>query len=93
MIDSVRTLVMVDDHAGFRSSVRELLELDAFEVVGQAVTNVTRHASASTLTITAEHDGSRVMVCVVDDGIGDGTRVESAPGGGTSVIGELPCES
>ena len=36
MIDSVRTLVIVDDHAGFRSSARELLELDAFEVVGEA---------------------------------------------------------
>ena len=32
----MRTLVIVDDHAGFRSSARELLELDAFEVVGEA---------------------------------------------------------
>ena len=36
MIGSVRTLVIADDHAGFRSSARELLELDAFEVVGEA---------------------------------------------------------
>jgi DNA-binding NarL/FixJ family response regulator len=36
MIDSVRTLVIVDDHAGFRSSARELLELDEFSVVGEA---------------------------------------------------------
>ena len=32
----MRSLVIVDDHAGFRSSARELLELDAFEVVGEA---------------------------------------------------------
>ena len=32
----MRTIVIVDDHAGFRSSARELLELDAFEVVGEA---------------------------------------------------------
>jgi DNA-binding NarL/FixJ family response regulator len=32
----VRTLVIVDDHAGFRASARELLELDEFEVVGEA---------------------------------------------------------
>jgi DNA-binding NarL/FixJ family response regulator len=36
MIESVRTLVIVDDHAGFRTSARALLELDAFEVVGEA---------------------------------------------------------
>lgn len=32
----MRTLVIVDDHAGFRTSARELLELDDFEVVGEA---------------------------------------------------------
>jgi DNA-binding NarL/FixJ family response regulator len=36
MIDSVRTLVIVDDHAGFRASARALLELDDFAVVGEA---------------------------------------------------------
>jgi DNA-binding NarL/FixJ family response regulator len=33
---TVRTLVIVDDHAGFRTSARALLELDQFEVVGEA---------------------------------------------------------
>jgi DNA-binding NarL/FixJ family response regulator len=32
----VRTLVIVDDHAGFRASARELLELDQFAIVGEA---------------------------------------------------------
>jgi DNA-binding NarL/FixJ family response regulator len=36
MIDGVRTLVIVDDHAGFRASARELLELDEFDVIGEA---------------------------------------------------------
>lgn len=36
MIESMRTLVIVDDHTGFRSSARALLELDEFEVVGEA---------------------------------------------------------
>jgi DNA-binding NarL/FixJ family response regulator len=36
MIESMRTLVIVDDHAGFRVSARELLELDEFEVIGEA---------------------------------------------------------
>jgi DNA-binding NarL/FixJ family response regulator len=38
MIGSVRTLVIVDDHAGFRASARALLELDDFAVVGEAET-------------------------------------------------------
>jgi DNA-binding NarL/FixJ family response regulator len=31
-----RTLVIVDDHAGFRSFARALLEVEGFEVVGEA---------------------------------------------------------
>jgi DNA-binding NarL/FixJ family response regulator len=31
-----RTVLIVDDHAGFRSGARELLEVDGFEVVGEA---------------------------------------------------------
>ena len=50
MIDSVRTLVIVDDHAGFRSSARELLELDAFEVVGEAGNGAEALAAVGRLT-------------------------------------------
>jgi two-component system response regulator EvgA len=32
----VPTVVIVDDHRAFRASVRKLLELDGFEVVGEA---------------------------------------------------------
>jgi len=46
----VRTLVIVDDHAGFRSSARELLELDAFEVVGEAGDGASGVAAARRLT-------------------------------------------
>jgi DNA-binding NarL/FixJ family response regulator len=31
-----QTLLIVDDHAGFRQAVRALLELDGYEVVGEA---------------------------------------------------------
>ena len=31
-----RTVLIVDDHAGFRAGVRALLEADGFEVVGEA---------------------------------------------------------
>jgi DNA-binding NarL/FixJ family response regulator len=36
IIEAVRTLVIVDDHSGFRASARALLELDDFSVVGEA---------------------------------------------------------
>ena len=37
-IGSLRsTVLIVDDHAGFRASARALLEADGFEVVGEAV--------------------------------------------------------
>jgi DNA-binding NarL/FixJ family response regulator len=31
-----KTVVIVDDHAGFRASARRLLEADGFDVVGEA---------------------------------------------------------
>jgi DNA-binding NarL/FixJ family response regulator len=31
------TVLVVDDHSGFRASVREVLEAEGFEVVGEAV--------------------------------------------------------
>jgi DNA-binding NarL/FixJ family response regulator len=34
------TVVIVDDHAGFRSSARALLEAEGFDVVGEAVDGV-----------------------------------------------------
>ena len=90
------------------------IEAAAYFLASEAVTNVVRHASASELTITAEHDGVSLRVSVVDDGIGGADpargsglagladrfaalggslRVGSPQGGGTSVIGELPCAS
>jgi len=34
--DVARTVLIVDDHKGFRRTARELLEADGFEVVGEA---------------------------------------------------------
>ena len=34
--DVARTVLIVDDHEGFRRTARELLEADGFEVVGEA---------------------------------------------------------
>ena len=36
-VEMAETVLVVDDHSGFRASARELLEAEGFEVVGEAV--------------------------------------------------------
>jgi DNA-binding NarL/FixJ family response regulator len=44
-----RTVLIVDDHAGFRASARRLLEVDGFEVVGEAESGATGLEAAGEL--------------------------------------------
>jgi len=44
-----RTVLIVDDHAGFRASARRLLEANGFEVVGEAADGQSGIASARNL--------------------------------------------
>ena len=50
-------------------------------MVSEALTNVARHAKASSVVITAARDPDRLFVTVEDDGAGQATVVE---GGGLS---------
>ena len=43
------TILIVDDHAGFRLQARALLEADGFVVVGEAVDGATGLTAARTL--------------------------------------------
>jgi DNA-binding NarL/FixJ family response regulator len=43
------TVVIVDDHGGFRSSVRALLEAEGFEVVGEAEDGISALAAVDRL--------------------------------------------
>jgi signal transduction histidine kinase len=54
------------------------VDLAAYRVVQESLTNVVRHAAASRAEVTVTHDDDRVVVEVVDDGNGNG--VESASG-------------
>lgn len=47
--DVARTLLIVDDHAGFRSFARALLEAEGFEVVGEAADGASAVAAARRL--------------------------------------------
>lgn len=44
-----RTVLIVDDHAGFRASARRMLEAEGFEVVGEAPDGESGLASARAL--------------------------------------------
>ncbi len=46
------------------------VEIAIYRVVQEALTNVSRHSNASTVSIILERDNSRVRVIIDDDGIG-----------------------
>jgi signal transduction histidine kinase len=90
------------------------LEATAYFVAAEALTNVAKHAHASSASLRACVENGNLLIQVSDDGIGGaatnggtGLRgladrveaqgghltVESPPGGGTRVTGEIPCVS
>jgi signal transduction histidine kinase len=62
------TLTTDDDLGGLPAAV----DVAAYRIVGEAVTNVLRHASATRCDVTLHRDGDRVVVIVEDDGQGLG---------------------
>ena len=60
----------------------EAVELAAYFVVAEALTNVAKYAEASRATVSVERANGRVVVAVADDGIGG-----ADPGGGTGLRG------
>jgi signal transduction histidine kinase len=60
----------------------EQVEVSAYYVVAEALTNAARHARASTVGVEAEVVGDRLRVTVRDDGIGGADL-----GGGTGLAG------
>jgi len=62
------------------------LDLAAYRIVQEALTNVTRHANAQSATVRISQDDGGLIVEVVDDGRGGPTHA-SAPGAGTGISG------
>ena len=90
------------------------LEATAYFLASEALTNVAKHAHASSASIRACIESGKLVIEVADNGVGGaaangGTglrgladrveaqggrlRIESPRGGGTRVIGEIPCAS
>ncbi|MGY1772660.1 sensor histidine kinase [Blastococcus sp. SYSU D00813] len=64
------------------------VEATAHRVVQEALTNVLRHAQATTVTVTVTHDPEVLTVTVTDDGRGSGAPGgEDGDGGGHGLAG------
>jgi signal transduction histidine kinase len=90
------------------------VEANAYFIVAEALTNVAKHAAATTARVDVRRSNGLLRIEVADDGRGgadagtgsglagladraaavDGTfSVSSPPGGGTTLVVELPCAS
>lgn len=67
---AARAPVPVELDAVTPDRLPEAVELAAYFVVSEALTNVAKYARASHATIRVERDNGRVVVAVADDGVG-----------------------
>jgi signal transduction histidine kinase len=65
-----RSAVPVDLHADVEGRLPESVEVAAYYVVAEALTNAAKHAQASTVTVTVEGLTDSIQLCIADDGIG-----------------------
>jgi signal transduction histidine kinase len=102
LVDGVRAsgLDVRLEHDGPAAPLPAAVELATYRIVQEALTNVTRHARARTVTVRLEYEDG-VTVEVIDDGIGgtagadagngiSGMRERAAALGGTVEVGPPP---
>jgi len=77
------TVLVVDDHEGFRASVRKLLEAEGFAVIGEAADAATGIAAARAL----RPEVVLLDVCLPDlDGVKASTRIAALNGSSAIVL-------
>src|SRR6266571_2863904 len=74
------TVLVVDDHAGFRASARTLLELEGFEVIAEAADG------ASALELARQVEPDLVVLDVALPDVSGFEVAERLAGGGARVI-------
>lgn len=81
---SRRTGLTVDSHlAGLEPRLPEPVESALYRIVQEALTNIAKHAGASTVSIVARRDEGRIVMIVEDDGTGFDA---AAPAGGLGLV-------
>ena len=94
-LDRLDELVTAAERCGLavRTEVTETgplppeVDLSAYRIVQEALTNVSRHAGASTAVVRVVPDGDEVVVEVADDGAGPTGLPDTTTGNGTGVLG------
>jgi signal transduction histidine kinase len=85
--------------SGERTALPSPVDLAAYRIVQEALTNAVRHAGSATATVLVRYDSERVVVEVCDDGCGIGApegngirgmRERAATLGGTLAAGPRP---
>ncbi|MEU5538789.1 ATP-binding protein [Streptomyces sp. NPDC020362] len=77
-----RSAVPVDLDVHVRERLPERVEVSAYYVVSEALTNAVKHARASAVSVTVDADSEMLRVRVRDDGVG-GADFEA----GTGLVG------
>ncbi|HEY3504278.1 MAG TPA: sensor histidine kinase [Actinocatenispora sp.] len=78
----VRTTVV-----GQRRGLPAGVDLAAYRIVQEALTNVYRHANATAATVRLAYGGDELVVTVADDGAGSGMPTDDPDGGGNGIPG------
>jgi signal transduction histidine kinase len=77
-----RAAIPVELSVGVERRLPESVEVAAYYVVAEALTNAAKHACASQVTVDVNADDKLLRLSVTDDGVGG-----AVPGGGSGLLG------
>ena len=65
-----RTGIIVKYQSNFKDRLEDEQETHLFRIAQEALTNIARHSGASEVDIELRHEGSRILLCIADNGKG-----------------------
>lgn len=72
---------------GAPATLRSTLELSAYRIVQEALTNVVKHVGRTRARVVVEHSDDAIVVEVTDDGRADRVQQAATPGEGWGIVG------
>ncbi|ADB35602.1 histidine kinase [Kribbella flavida DSM 17836] len=69
-------------HDGTATPLPPAVDLTAYRIIQEALTNVTKHATARSADVRLTWERERVGIRIIDDGVGSHTPLEHSPGYG-----------